>query len=186
MAADPSPVPIGTITAFAGRLDIPWLRSQGWLYCDGAELTEADYPALHAAIGGNYGSGNGTFRVPDLRGRFGRGVDLGAGRDPYVGERAASARGALAGNNPGSVQDWYTALPATAFAVEGGGAHQHPVAHMPADKTGAAVIGSHYGIWNDSRWIWDTGAHTHTITGGGDAESRPINKYVYFIIKFDG
>lgn len=186
MPADPSPVPIGTITAFAGRLDVSWLRPQGWLYCDGAELDEADYPALHAVIGGNYGAGNGRFRLPDLRGRFARGVDLGAGRDPYANTRAPSGRGGLAGNNPGSAQDWYTALPGTAFSVDGGGDHTHPVEHMPADTTGAAVTGSHYGIWQDSRWIWGTGAHTHYVDAGGDAETRPTNTYVYFVIKFDG
>ncbi|MFG2049527.1 phage tail protein [Micromonospora sp. NPDC048935] len=52
-------------------------HGQGWLYCAGAELDEADYRALHAVIGGNHGSGNGRFRLPDLRGRFTRGVDLG-------------------------------------------------------------------------------------------------------------
>ncbi|RKR92912.1 microcystin-dependent protein [Micromonospora pisi] len=185
MTDEPSPVPVGTIVAFAGNVDLIWLDEQGWLYCDGAELRQTDHPALYAAIGGNYGAGHNSFRLPDLRGRFTRGVDLGAGRDPYVEARTPSAPGGLAGNNPGSLQGYYTSLPATTFKAADDGEHAHDVAHLPTENEGLATEGSHYGIWPDNtRQIRDAGAHGHTVTDGGDAETRPINKYVYFIIKY--
>ncbi|NUK07114.1 tail fiber protein [Streptomyces lunaelactis] len=186
MEGNPSLVPVGTITAFAGELDPTWLASQGWLYCDGSELDQTQYAALYSAIGGNYGTGHSTFFLPDLRGRFPRGVDLGAGRDPYVLTRSPSNKGGLSGNNPGSTQGYHTALPTLSFTSEKTGGHQHPVQHLPKSSEGLATAGSHYGIWPDSKtWTGSAGDHTHTVNGG-DAETRPINKYVYFLIKFDG
>lgn len=43
----------------------------GWLPCDGRAVSRTTYAALWAAIGGYYGSGDGstTFNIPDLRGR---------------------------------------------------------------------------------------------------------------------
>ena len=56
---------------------------------------------------------------------------------------------------------------------------------MPVDNSAAAIAGSHYGIWNDNTsWTDSAGDHSHTVVGGGDAETRPVNKYVYFVIKF--
>lgn len=55
------PVPVGTITAYAG-VNIP----EGWLPCDGTAYRNGDYPALAAALGAK-GAGS-EFTVPDLRG----------------------------------------------------------------------------------------------------------------------
>jgi hypothetical protein len=187
MEGNPSPVPVGTMVAFAGELDGAWLQSQGWLYCDGSQLDQVAYPALYAAIGRNYGAGRGTFNLPDLRGRFTRGVDLGAGRDPNVLTRTPSNYGGMSGNSPGSAQVCYTALPTTPFTTDKPGDHTHPVQHLPQDSEGLAIAGSHYGIWPDDTSYTDSaGDHTHAVTVGGDAETRPINKYVYFLIKFNG
>lgn len=55
----------------------------GWLECDGAELSRHEYPDLFDAIGETYGAGDGstTFLIPDLRGEFVRGLDNGRGID---------------------------------------------------------------------------------------------------------
>lgn len=72
-------IPIGTVMAFGGDTTIPdvktQLRAQGWLPCDGAELSKTEYPALYQALGTAFGVLNQNFRVPDLRGRFLRGTD---------------------------------------------------------------------------------------------------------------
>jgi hypothetical protein len=180
-------VPIGTIAAFAGGLDTGWLKQQGWLYCDGAEVPKSQYADLFFTIGSNYGGTRTTFRLPDLRGRFERGVDSQAKRDPYAEKRAQSAPGGLAGDNPGSVEGGYTALPGKAFTAAMTGNHTHPVPHMPTGASAGAIAGNHYGIWTDNASRTEVaGAHTHTVTAGGDPETRPANKYVYFIIKFEG
>lgn len=67
---------------------------EGWLYCDGREVSRATYPGLFTAIGTVHGVGNGTttFNLPDGRGRSligsGTGGALTVFRDvnsPYVG-----------------------------------------------------------------------------------------------------
>lgn len=55
----------------------------GWLRANGATISRATYPDLFAAIGANWGGGNGTtFVLPDLRAEFIRGLDDGRGGDP--------------------------------------------------------------------------------------------------------
>lgn len=55
----------------------------GYLVEDGAAVGRVAYATLFAAIGTIYGAGDGatTFNLPDSRGEFWRGLDLGAGRD---------------------------------------------------------------------------------------------------------
>ena len=63
--------PAGTIISFAGST-----APEGYIICDGSEVSRTDYADLYAAIGDIYGSGDGstTFKVPDLRGEFLRGT----------------------------------------------------------------------------------------------------------------
>ena len=63
------------------------LESIGWLLCDGRELSASEYPELHAALGYLYGGSGDKFKIPDYRGAFLRGVDLGAGVDPDASDR---------------------------------------------------------------------------------------------------
>ncbi len=68
-------VPIGAIMPFAG-INIP----QGYLFCDGSEIERVKFPDLFNVIGTAYNGtapllGLNTFRLPDLRGRFGLGKD---------------------------------------------------------------------------------------------------------------
>lgn len=60
-------VPAGAIMFF-GVKSIP----DGWLLCNGANISRTTYANLFAAIGTNFGSGNGstTFTLPNLSGRF--------------------------------------------------------------------------------------------------------------------
>ncbi|WNI36452.1 phage tail protein [Chryseobacterium sp. SG20098] len=69
---------IGSITAFS-YASVP----SSYLVCDGSAVSRATYSALFAKIGTTYGSGDGstTFNLPDLRGEFIRGLDLGRGVD---------------------------------------------------------------------------------------------------------
>lgn len=56
---------------------------EGWLRCNGADVSRTTYAALFAVVGLTFGSASGsTFRLPDLRGEFIRGWDDGRGVDP--------------------------------------------------------------------------------------------------------
>jgi microcystin-dependent protein len=60
--------PVAGIIVAWGSDAIP----DGWLLCDGREVSRATYDRLYAAIGTTYGAGNGTttFNLPDPRGRY--------------------------------------------------------------------------------------------------------------------
>jgi microcystin-dependent protein len=53
----------------------------GWLLCDGREVSRTTYAALYNAIGTRYGAGDEatTFELPDLRGRSVLGAGAGTG-----------------------------------------------------------------------------------------------------------
>jgi len=77
----------------------------GFLLCDGSEISRTTYSNLFAIIGETYGEGDTstTFNLPDLRGRFPRGFDDGAGNDPDAASRVAIS-GGNTGDNMGSYQ----------------------------------------------------------------------------------
>jgi microcystin-dependent protein len=178
-------VPAGAVVPFAGPAAPP-----GYLLCNGDPVSRTDYPALFAAIGTVPGSGNGatTFNLPDYRGRFLRGVDGQAGRDPDSARRTAAANGGNAANSVGSVQEAQLA------------SHTHPVTDPGHghDLTVAIALG---GLWTfgegqPNDWGMNQGAnhpaaiaaapaHTGiTVQNAGGAETRPNNAYVNYIIKF--
>lgn len=132
----------------------------GFLECDGTSYLRADYPALYAAIGTVHGTADGThFNVPDHRGRFARGYDHGASRDPDKATRTAAATGGATGDNVGSVQD-------DAFE-----SHLH----------------SQNGALNTVNADGASGGFANAFGGNtgstGGNETRPMNAYVMKIIR---
>lgn len=77
---------VGFIKPYAGT-SVP----TGYLLCNGAAISRAQYPELFAAIGTTWGAGDGssTFNVPDLRGYFLRGVGGGQAAALGVGQTEA-------------------------------------------------------------------------------------------------
>ena len=97
--------PAGMIVPFAGPAEnIP----DGWMLCDGSEISRSDYANLYKAIGVSWGTGDGstTFNLPDLRGMFLRGVSGDSGYDPDADTRVLlKDNGGNTGNNVGSYQN---------------------------------------------------------------------------------
>lgn len=81
----------GEIIYHAGNLP-----PAGALVANGQRVSQTTYAALYSAIGFIHGPnlGDGTFPVPDLRGEFVRGTDL--GRDVDSGRVMGSHQGATA------------------------------------------------------------------------------------------
>jgi microcystin-dependent protein len=69
-------VPAGMIMAFANA-EPP----EGWLECNGQEVTEAEFPDLYNALKDRFTPGD-PVTVPNLQGEFIRGWDNGRGVDP--------------------------------------------------------------------------------------------------------
>lgn len=163
--------PAGSVTAFAGPI-VP----NGWLLCDGSEISKTTYPDLFDAIGTFWGAGSTTdlFKLPNLQGRFLRGVDNGEGNDPDAVDRTDEAGVNTLGDVVGSYQEdafqghYHRALsPANSFV--GGG------------QTGLIVSGPNFG---------NSPSTGSPITDGenGDprttSETRPKNASVNYIIKY--
>ena len=95
-------VPIGAIMPFAGA-NVPY----GYLLCDGSEVERVKFSDLFDIISTTYNGttpllGVGTFRLPDLRGRFPLGKDNmdNAGTVPVVTGGFVDAGGGTAGSVP--------------------------------------------------------------------------------------
>jgi microcystin-dependent protein len=64
--------PIGAVSIFAGTV-----APEGWLLCDGSEISRSTYSNLFNVIGTAYGAGDGstTFNLPDMRHAVPVGID---------------------------------------------------------------------------------------------------------------
>ena len=148
-------LPIGMIIPFAGS-QIP----SGWLLCDGSSVSRSTYSNLYTALGNTWGSSSSTtFNLPDLRGRFLRGVDSGSGNDPDASSRTAINSGGNTGDNVGSYQN-------DEFK-----SHNHGISTSSGSGTNSVMRGG--GI--------NSGSST-SYRGGN--ETRPKNAYVNYIIKY--
>jgi hypothetical protein len=173
--------PVGTILPYAGD-EAP----DGWLMCNNNNYTDGryhghnpeSYPALFKAIGYRFGgfTNNGVhwFMIPDLRGRFLRGRDGGAGRDPDRGSRQHPYNEGAAGDAVGSVQE-------DAFKSHFHQSRSSSGYHSPADVDNTE---GEFGAKN----LWE---NTTLEVGNDDkpvpkpvSETRPKNMYVNFIIKY--
>jgi hypothetical protein len=171
--------PVGTIVA--------WLADElpdGWRICNGDYLSTAEYPRLYQVLGTKYGGGADTFRLPDLRGTFLRGLDLGAQRDADGANRTL-----------GSSQGDSTRLPnqgLTAATVSLTHSHAYVDGYFAEfwchDRNdGVRGTGSKGDSDNSICERWMTTAqvtqdHVHAVYGG-DAETRPANVAVNWIMK---
>jgi len=163
--------PSGMITPYGGTS-----APTGWLLCNGASVSRTTYADLFTVVSTAFGdgslnadgssSGNGSsthFNLPDARGRFIRGLDGTAGRDPDDASRTAMLTGGNTGDNIGSVQP------------DGFKAHTHRQ-YGPQNAGGSGPYGLNTGMLN---WF-DINVPTET-TGGN--ETRPTNIYLNHIIK---
>lgn len=172
----------GEIRAWAGpTTNIP----EGWFVCDGSQVNVNDAPELFAAIGTSWG-GDGVplFNLPDLRGRFLRGVDTGSGADPDRFSRYALHAGGNSGALVGTYQEDATARPNNTF-VTSSDTHSHQM--MGGNRTGNSPGPGDYlqgtnnpQVYGNKSTASDT--HNHYIASGGDNETRPTNVGVHFII----
>jgi phage-related tail fiber protein len=131
-------VPAGAIVAFA-----MYGTSAGYLKANGAAVSRTTFARLFAVLGTYYGAGDGstTFNLPDLRGRFIRAVDDGAGWDP--------------GRALGSLQDSQNASHAHTASSAAAGLHNHP---------GSATFPS--GSHGHTGTTTSNGSHQHGLTMG--------------------
>jgi microcystin-dependent protein len=156
--------PPGSVIAYMGTTAPP-----GWLMCDGTAYPTNQYPALFAVIGSSSGASGTMFNVPDCRGLFLRGTDNGRGLDPDTASRTAVYTGENTGDAVGSYQ-------ADQFR-----SHNHEVT---AYNGGSFTFG--YGSTDPNAATYGgSGNYPMSLTSSaGGNETRPVNVYVNYIIKY--
>lgn len=164
---------VGSIKAFHGTV-LP----DGYLWCDGSSLEKALYPVLYAAIGDSAGSADANhFNVPDMRGKFMRGVDGSANQDLDKAARTAAQAGGNTGNNVGSVQgDAIRNITGSASQLQ---------ATDGSVGTGAITTTNYTsnGDAGESRNMANINLDASLVVPTG-SDNRPKNVYVNFIIKY--
>lgn len=152
---------IGFIKPYAGT-SIP----EGYLLCNGAAISRAQYPELFAAIGTTWGAGDGasTFNVPDLRGFFLRGVGGdSAALGVEQGDAIRDLTGALSyvvmtpdlNTHPAGASGVFSGHLIASGGMGGGGGHQNNIA-FSASGSGVPTAD----------------------------ENRPVNKAVNYCIRY--
>jgi len=155
-------IPTGTVVAFAGdKSKVP----DGWLLCDGSEVSREMYEELFDTIGTAHGvgDGNATFRLPDYRGLFLRGVAAERAHiiEPSAPNRMAMNMGGNTGNNVGSIQN--DAL----------NSHSHGSGSLSASGTNLNVSGEATpNQRNISTWTSGSGSHSHKFQDSFFSESH--------------
>jgi microcystin-dependent protein len=188
-----SSFPAGMIIAFAGDTSkIP----NGWLLCDGRAVSRSIYSSLLEAIGLNWGIGNNisTFNVPDLRGQFLRGADLGAGVDPNVSNRTVKNSAVSDDSKVGTYQSFLNAnhthngttadnSQSITFDI-GNTPRSCPMGNCNCNPGSNQIMSGDF--CNTTPHNTTTQSHNHTFTTNstGGAEARPVNAYVNYIIKY--
>ncbi len=167
-------VPVGTIITFAGEVKDRYeeLEKLGWLVCDGREFEQDKFPELFAQIKTSFGSqAEGLYNIPDLRGLFVRCISNDSGKDPDADGRIALMTGGNSGNKIGSYQGYATGKPKNDFRAI---IQNNDIVSMSLDS--ATDAGRSGIVGSDS-------TAEETDGTGGDLETRPKNKYVYYLIK---
>jgi microcystin-dependent protein len=179
--------PVGSIMIWAGST-----APTGWLLCDGTAYSTTTYAALYAVIGTTYGSGTGTFRVPNLKGRVPVGLDAAQTEFDTRGETGGEKTHTLVtAELPAHNHDVGTLTTAS------GGSHTHSYTAPNDSPTGSKVspdgCASCVPITprTTSGTIASSGAHTHTMSGstasaGSGTAMNVLQPYIvmYYIIKY--
>ena len=111
--------PIGTIILYAGQI-----APEGYILCDGRELSRRLYADLFNAIGTTYGKGDGlyTFNIPDARDR----VPQGASAKHPVGKKLEAGlpniTGTFSGDDTNALKEYTGCFSLTEKNVPGQGA----------------------------------------------------------------
>lgn len=187
-------VPPGVVLPFAGATP-----PQGWLLCDGTAYSRTTYAALFAVIGttydtqfnevagGNHSAPAGTdFRVPDYRASFLRGVGQASGKDN-------TTLGGRQGEKTKTPASAFTTAAQTVTGTVSQSSHSHR-AYVEGGSNRDTVTGGGIaaGAFANQTHFTDSQtpsishsltAPASTVNGGGDNETRPMNKGVNYIIK---
>lgn len=141
--------PAGIIQEFGG-ITAP----SGYLICDGSAVSRTTYSSLFAAIGTNYGTGDGstTFNLPDLRQRV------------PVGKNSSGTFNTLGGTGGAEI---------TTLSIANLPSHTHDV--NPASFTSASESAHTHSINPPSTTTSSDGSHTHSYVDEHESSREMVD-----------
>ena len=154
----------------------------GWLLCDGSEVSKTTYPNLYEAIGDLWGvpSSSSNFKLPNLTGRVPVGYNA-ADTDTTETFGQVGATGGARGA-------WYHT-----HTIGSSGAHHHATqGRTEGSGTGANIFESYNGA-SKTRSVnvprtGDNGAHTHSPGSSGSSGNKlavdKANMPPYAVVKY--
>lgn len=157
--------PIGTLVPYAGTMhSVKKLENDGaWLLCDGRALQRETYPELYEAIGDQWGpTGQSSFRLPDLRGLFLRGVSL-------------DIEGATDGPDPDKARR-------TVGSVQPDALKSHAHGYVRPARDGNRVLATTENNGNP-RTDGNTDLTEDYPSRADGPETRPVNAAVFYLIR---
>lgn len=173
-------IPVGSVVPIAS-VSAP----SNFLLCDGSSVSRSTYSDLFdvltdgASTSPAFGFETSTnFNLPDLRGKFIRGVDSGAGNDVSATSRTAQGTGGNTGDTVGSAQGFSTEnnfQTTSSLTVT----HNHQ-AYIAGSGLQDVILGDT--VTSTDVTSTSDGAHSHTVTY--DNETRPINLYINYFIRY--
>lgn len=170
----------------------------GWLSCDGSAISRTNYSKLFGIIGTTFGSGDGstTFNLPNynsgkfLRGSGGLAAAIGTAQANATKKNGLTAS-AIASSADINKNLWNTNQTAHAHSTNFGSYSNVQIGSGTAviDNAGTTAYTRSGGATaNSASWASATASGTaaaQSITvNAGDAETRPDNYAVVFVIKY--
>lgn len=150
--------------------------------CDNSTLAVSQFAKLYEVMDGAWGASGGNINLPDLRGRFPRGVDGGVGNDPDRASRTFQNTGQNTGDTVGSVQnDTFQNIRGEFLTREGyyGG---QTTAGTGAFNVASTASGT-YGTKPDDGRNYLSVSFDASRVARTSTETRPKNANVYFVIR---
>jgi microcystin-dependent protein len=165
-------LPAGTIVQWPGAT-----APANWLICDGSAVSRTTYSSLFAALGVQYGSGDGstTFNLPNLKGKVAVGLDSSQTEFDTLGETGGAKTHTLSEAEMPShthVQDSHNHT--FSGTTDGGGSHDHPIdvsgtrlRYLNTNAAQSTGLGGLAGVpgGSDNLRATAVGNHTHTYSG---------------------
>lgn len=172
----------------------------GWVKVNGQSLSKTSFNKLFAVLGTTFGDGGTTFKLPDVRGRFIRCLDEGAGID--IGRVLGSVQATQNlwhnhnGATGGQSVDHFHYFSATTSWT---GDHDHAQSAWDGSTDGTAFANSGISGSGFTTRSGGAGGHSHAVAGNtsgsstqhshviaaeGGNESRPHNIAFILIMKY--
>jgi microcystin-dependent protein len=181
-------LPAGTIVQWPGAT-----APANWLICDGAAISRTEYASLFAAVGVQYGAGNGTttFNLPNLKGRVAVGFDALQSEFDVLGEVGGAKTHTLTASEMPSHTHTFSGT------TSSNGSHSHTsssgtgfITDLGAGTVLNTASGGNYGFRNNGSSTASAGDHTHTYSGttsssGSGSSHNNLQPYIVlnYIIK---